>query len=61
MLQQFRGGHNEAPRAGETSNRTHEWVCKERSTGACLMQKVCIPEWVKSYTLTLKMSSDAQQ
>ena len=60
-LLQVRGGRDETPRANESMNRTFEWVCKSRETGACSVQKVVVPEWVKSYTLTLKMSSDAQQ
>tara|TARA_B110000046_G_scaffold159440_1_gene171989 strand:- start:348 stop:1520 length:1173 start_codon:yes stop_codon:yes gene_type:complete len=60
VLHQIRGGRDDTPRHGEVTNRTLEWVCKSRESGTAVVQKVLVPEWAKSYQLTLELSSEPQ-
>jgi hypothetical protein len=58
MLLQLRGGRDETPHPGEDMNRTLEWVCKSREPGTATVQKILIPDWAKSYKLSLELSSE---
>jgi len=57
MQMQFRGGPSETNRVGEARTSTLTWAGHKEEEGTCTMQKIMVPDWARSWKLTLQMSN----